>query len=153
MSRVADHLAVVLVTLWVGAMWTVGYLVAPTLFGMLADRATAGAVAGRLFSLVGWLGLGCASYLLLLVVMRQHGRAVRGALFWMVAVMLALTAVGQFGIQPLMAELKANALPAEVMDSALRDRFAAWHGVSSVLYLIQSLLGVGVAIGIRRVLR
>jgi hypothetical protein len=28
------------------------------------------------------------------------------------------------------------------MQSIVRDRFAAWHGVSSVLYLIQSLLGL-----------
>jgi hypothetical protein len=28
------------------------------------------------------------------------------------------------------------------MESALRDRFVAWHGVSSVVYLIQSLLGL-----------
>lgn len=153
MSRVADRLAVVLVTLWVGGMWTIGYLVAPTLFGTLADRAAAGLVAGRLFSLIGWLGLGCGSYVLLLIAVRQQGRSIRNVVFWMVAAMLLLIAVGQFGIQPLMAELKASALPADVMDSPLRDRFATWHGVSSVLYLLQSLLGLGVVLGIRRLLR
>jgi hypothetical protein len=34
----------------------------------------------------------------------------------------------------LMAQLKADALPREVMESVLRDRFATWHGVSSILY-------------------
>ncbi|MCH2219439.1 MAG: hypothetical protein MK097_03810 [Dechloromonas sp.] len=53
-----------------------------------------------------------------------------------------LTAASQFGIQPLMAQLKADALPREVMESVLRDRFAAWHGISSILYLVQSLLGL-----------
>ena len=38
MSRLAGHLAVLVATLWVGAMWAVGYIVAPTLFGMLGDR-------------------------------------------------------------------------------------------------------------------
>jgi hypothetical protein len=28
------------------------------------------------------------------------------------------------------------------MQSVVRDRFATWHGVSSVLYLVVSLLGV-----------
>jgi hypothetical protein len=28
------------------------------------------------------------------------------------------------------------------MESVFRDRFAAWHGVASVLYLIQSVLGI-----------
>jgi hypothetical protein len=28
------------------------------------------------------------------------------------------------------------------MESVLRNRFATWHGVSSILYLVQSLLGL-----------
>jgi hypothetical protein len=28
------------------------------------------------------------------------------------------------------------------MESVLRDRFMAWHGVASILYLIQSVLGL-----------
>ncbi|QDF96595.1 hypothetical protein CJ010_08645 [Azoarcus sp. DD4] len=153
MQRFADHVAMIVVTLWVGAMWTVGYVVAPTLFGMLSDRALAGNVAGRLFAIVGWLGIGSAAYLLALIAFREGRRRFREPLLWVTALMLLLTVVGQFGIQPLMAELKANALPADVMDTALRDRFAAWHGVSSVLYLIQSVLAIGLAIGVRRVLR
>ena len=60
--------------------------------------------------------------------------------------MAALTAASQFGIPPLMASLRQQALPSEVMQSIFRDRFAAWHGVSSVLYLIQCGLGVVLAI-------
>ena len=56
--------------------------------------------------------------------------------------MLALTAVSQFGLQPWLAQLKAQALPREVMESVLRDRFATWHGISSILYLLQSVLGL-----------
>jgi hypothetical protein len=56
--------------------------------------------------------------------------------------MALIVAASQFGIQPLMAQLKADALPREVMESVLRDRFATWHGVSSILYLMQSLLGL-----------
>ena len=41
-----------------------------------------------------------------------------------------------------MAQLKADALPRDVMESVMRDRFVAWHGISSILYLVQSLLGV-----------
>ncbi len=56
--------------------------------------------------------------------------------------MLLLTVAGQFGVQPILAQMKMDSLPREVMESALRDRFAAWHGVSSIVYLIQSLLGL-----------
>ena len=62
--------------------------------------------------------------------------------FWLLVLMLLLTAVSLFGVQPLLAQLKADALPREVMESVLRNRFAAWHGVSSILYLVQTLLGL-----------
>jgi predicted cobalt transporter CbtA len=153
MSRLGEHLLVVLVTLWVGAMWTVGYVVAPTLFGMIADRTLAGNVAGRLFTLVAWIGLASAVYVLVFQLLRQRWRALRGGLFWLVAGMALMTLASQFGIQPLMAQMKADAWPREVMDSVLRNRFATWHGVSSVLYLIQSVLGVVLVLGARRLLR
>lgn len=56
--------------------------------------------------------------------------------------MLALIFVGEFGVQPVLASLKAQALPREVMASVLRDRFDTWHGVASVLYVIESVLGI-----------
>ncbi|NOX26610.1 MAG: DUF4149 domain-containing protein, partial [Gammaproteobacteria bacterium] len=39
----------ILLTLWVGGTWTVGYIVAPVLFKFLeADRQLAGALAGEM---------------------------------------------------------------------------------------------------------
>jgi hypothetical protein len=99
-------------------------------------------VAGKLFALIGWVGLGSATYLIVFLVVRLGGGIFRSAAFWLVLLMALLTAVSQFGIQPLMAQLKVDALPREVMESVLRDRFAAWHGISSILYLVQSLLGL-----------
>ncbi len=142
MRRFADALDVVALTLWVGGLWAIGYLVAPTIFATLADRQLAGILAGKLFALIGWVGLCCAVYLLFSLLFRFGGRALRRGVFWLLLVMLALTAVSQFGVQPWLAQLKAEALPREVMESVLRDRFATWHGISSVLYLVQSLLGV-----------
>jgi hypothetical protein len=153
MSRLSEHLLVVLVTLWVGALWSVGYVVAPTLFGMIGDRTLAGNVAGRLFTLVAWIGLASAAYLLAFQLLRQRWRALRSGLFWVVVAMALMTLASQFGIQPLMAQMKADAWPREVMNSVLRDRFATWHGVSSVLYLVQSVLGIVLALGARRLLR
>ncbi len=142
MRSVADGLYAVALTLWVGAIWAIGYVVAPTLFSVLADRALAGTVAGKLFTLVAYIGIGCAVYLLLFRLLRFGGACFRHGIFWLVLIMLALTAVGEFGVQPLLASLKGRALPAEVMESIFRDRFLAWHGVASVLYLIVSVLGL-----------
>lgn len=153
MNRLAEHLALVLITFWIGAMWAVGYIVAPTLFSALTDRGLAGNLAGRMFSVVAWIGMGCAAYLLLFLALRLGWQVFRSGLFWIVLVLLSCTLASQFGIQPLMAELKASAWPREVMDSLMRDRFATWHGVSSVLYLFQSVLGAALVIGFRRALR
>jgi len=143
MRRLADALCTVALTLWVGGLWTMGYLVAPTLFRSLSsDRPLAGQLAGQLFELIAWVGLGCAAYLLVFSLVRLGTAALRRWNFWLLLLMLLLTAVGLFGLQPLLAQLKADALPREVMESMLRDRFAAWHGVSSILYLVQSLLGL-----------
>jgi len=140
--KLSEALYLLAITLWVGGLWAIGYLVAPVLFSSLADRQTAGMVAGKLFALIGWVGLGSATYLIVFLVVRLGGGIFRSAAFWLVLLMALLTAVSQFGIQPLMAQLKADALPREVMESVLRDRFAAWHGFSSILYLVQSLLGL-----------
>ena len=91
---------------------------------------------------MGWIGLACAVYLLLFVLLRGGTTALRRWNFWLLVLMLLLTAVSLFGVQPLLAQLKADALPREVMESVLRNRFAAWHGVSSILYLVQTLLGL-----------
>jgi len=153
LRRLSEALYFVAITLWVGGMWAIGYMVAPILFASLGDRQLAGLVAGKLFALIGWVGLGSAVYLLLFLVARCRGQAFRHAVFWLVLLMALAAAASQFGIQPLMAQLKADALPREVMESVLRDRFAAWHGISSILYLLQSGLGLWLVVWANRGLR
>lgn len=142
MIRLAEGLYSIAIAVWVGGMMAVGYLAAPVLFQYLADRTLAGNLAGEMFSVMAWVGLVCGGYLLVYLLARRGWRAFRGGVLWIVLAMLALVVAGHFGIQPIMAQLKADALPRQVMESALRDRFATWHGVSSGLYLIQSLLGL-----------
>jgi hypothetical protein len=142
MRFIADALQSIAVTLWVGGLWVIGLVVAPFLFHALADRAQAGSLAGHLFMTMAYMGLGCGAYLLLYRLAIFGSHALRQLLFWIVLLMLALDAAGQFGVQPIMAGLKQQALPKEVMESIFRDRFAAWHGVASVLYLVECALGL-----------
>jgi hypothetical protein len=133
-------LQAVAVTLWVGSLWTMGLLIAPMLFRILPDRVLAGAVAGRLFSVVAYLGFACAACLIVLVFAGSQREAKR-FLLWLVMAMAALTAIGEFGIQPILAELKEAANPLDVMQSELRGQFATWHGIASGLYLLNCGLG------------
>jgi membrane protease YdiL (CAAX protease family) len=150
MNRVADYLFAICITLWVGALWAVGFLTAPVLFHELADKTLAGNLAGKLFAIIAWLGIGSAAYALLYVLVREGARSLKTAVFWLIFLMLLLTLAGHFGVTPIIAQLKAEALPREVMESVLKDRFVAWHGVSSVLYLIQSVLGIALVTQIYR---
>ncbi|MGB7536175.1 MAG: DUF4149 domain-containing protein [Azonexus sp.] len=150
MRKLSEALWFIAITLWVGGLWVIGYIAAPVLFSSLGDRQLAGIIAGKLFSLIGWIGLGSAAYLLLFLLVRQGGQAFKSGVFWLVLSMGLLAAISQFGIQPLMAQLKADALPREVMASVLRDRFAAWHGISSILYLVQSVVGLWLVIWANR---
>ena len=153
MRKLSESLYFTAITLWVGGMWAIGYIAAPVLFSSLGDRQLAGIVAGKLFALIGWIGLGCAAYLLIFLLARWGSRFFKSAVFWLVLLMALMVAASQFGIQPLMAQLKSDALPREVMESVLRDRFATWHGVSSILYLMQSMLGLWLVVWSNRGLR
>jgi hypothetical protein len=130
MRRLADLLYHVALTLWVGGLWVTGLVVAPVLFASLGgNRPLAGQLAGRLFEVMGWLGLACASYLLLFVLLRRGSAAWRRWTLWLLLLMLLLTLVSLFGIQPLLAQLKADALPREVMESVSAEPFRrlAWR--------------------------
>ena len=144
MLRVTDSLYAIAITLWVGGLWAIGYVAAPTLFSQLG-ATVAGNIAGRLFTSMSWVGIGCAAYLMLYLITRRGLGAFKSVVFWTVLVMLLLTLAGHFGVQPIMERIKAEA-PRELMEGVIRDRFARWHGVSSVLYLIQSLLGLALVV-------
>ncbi len=139
------RLRLLLTTLWAGSLWTVGYVAAPTFFATLSDRTLAGTVAGHLFRVEAWLSIACGVLLLgLLGTARELPQ--RRTLLWLAAAMLACTLVGYFGIQPWMAALKAAAGPDGVMEGATRARFGMLHGVASVIYLVQSVLAVGLVL-------
>ncbi len=141
MRRFADASCTLALTLWVGALWAIGYIAAPVLFSSLDDRVLAGMLAGKLFSVVGWLGLGCGAWLLLVTLARQGAAAMKRLFFWLLVLMLLLAAAQLFGLQPLIAQLRSQSVPRELAEAATRSRFATWHGVASVLYLVQSVIG------------
>jgi hypothetical protein len=141
MKKISDSLALLAVTAWVGSLWGIGYVAVPVLFQTLPDRMLAGLLAGKMFALVAYIGIASACYLLAYHLNASGRTAFKQTIFRVIVVMLLLTMIGQFGIQPVMTDLKAQALPADVMHSAFADQFRMLHGVSSILYLLQSLLG------------
>jgi hypothetical protein len=122
----------ILLTLWVGSLWVVGFIVAPVLFTELNDRALAGSTAGTLFTITSYIGLASGGVLLLL------NAVVRKRINWRALAllgMLSLIVIGQFVITPMVADLRLQGLT----DT---PRFGQLHGVASVLFLLTSVLGL-----------
>ena len=127
-------------------MWMLGYVVVPVLFKMLPDRQLTGLVAGQLFTLLAYIGIACALYLLIYQLQQSGCMVLRHSTFRVTVAMLLLVLIGQFILMPILADLKVQALPLDVMHSTLAPQFKTWHAVSSILYLIQSLLGIALVL-------
>jgi len=138
--RIGEEL---LQTFWVGALWTVGYFVAPVLFDQL-DTATAGQVAGELFRLVTWLSMICGSLLLLGAARGGSNRGAAGLRCLLIASIMVLLASSEWLLRP---RMQAARLP----DGTPGEDFAMLHGISAGLYLAASMAGLLlVATGVRR---
>lgn len=133
-----------LTVVWVGSLLTIGYAVAPVLFASL-DRISAGAVAAQLFQIQGIIGVVCGVLLLGLAnLLVRRGFAAYRRLRWLIAGMLVCVLVGYFALQPFMNAMRVAALEAgsDVGHSVYAARFGILHGVSSLFYLIESVLAL-----------
>lgn len=143
-SSVPHRVFRLLTVVWVGSLLTIGYAVAPVLFTAL-DRISAGAVAAQLFRIEGVLGVICGVLLLVLAngLIRRGNDAYR-RLRWLIAGMLVCVLLGYFALQPFMNAIRVAALEAgtDVAHSPDATRFGVLHGVSSLFYLIESLLAI-----------
>jgi hypothetical protein len=140
-----QRLFVLIAGVWVGSLFTVGYLVVPTIFNSLQDRQVAGMIAGSIFQVEAYLSVAVCLGLLVfanLLVKRkvEHYRGIR----WVILALLLISALTCFGIIPYMDALRQEALllGIPVMASPSASLFGRLHGISSGLFLIQSLLGL-----------
>ena len=147
-SAILQAVERVLLTLWVGGLWVVGLVVAPVLFRHY-ERMVAGEIAGRLFAAMSFLGMLCGVLLLAFAVMRTRQRVWRDWRAVALVLMLAITAIGEFGLAARMRELKELiSLPPGA--PAVATEFGRLHGIASLLFLANSALGLVLVIfGIR----
>lgn len=136
--------------LWVGSLWTIGYVVAPTLFATLADRALAGTIAGNVFRVEAWVSLACA-FILVMIQLRQPSgmRAGRFSSLQLILAMAACTLIGYFGLQPLMSAMREAAAASGGVAADARRNFGILHGAASGIFVVQSLLGVALIFKLR----
>jgi hypothetical protein len=140
-----QRLFMLIAGVWVGSLFTVGYLVVPTIFTTLQDRQVAGMIAAAIFQVEAYLSvavcLGLLTFANLLIKRKvDHYRNIR----WIILVLLLCSLLTCFGLIPYMDALRQEALllGVPVMASPSASLFGRLHGISSGLFLIQSLLGL-----------
>ncbi len=129
-----------LLTLWVGGVWIVGYLAIPMAFALLGDIKLAGDYADELLSVVNMLGLACGSVLLVTKIGLHGKQAIRAWRFWVLALMFALTLIFICYLQPEIVLAKQRNSVTGL------DTFTTLHTVSERVYLAISLLGVALVV-------
>ena len=140
-GRMLPNLRLLLAALWAGSIWGVSYLAAPSAFAVL-DSTQAGSVVGTMLTREAWLAIVLALLLWVLVARSADLDTRRKRwLNWTVAGMLVCSLIVYLGLQPVMAAIREAAGPAGVRASPQWGTFMALHGVSQLLYLIESVLG------------
>ena len=141
-----------LATVWAGSLWAIGYIVAPILFSTVGDKALAGTIAGNLFQAEAWLSLVCGLLLIFLCNSTVYKLSIKEHRFVLLLIigMLTCTLTGYFALHPYLLDLRVlmhGAVGADLI--AVKSKFGLLHGLSSVIYLLESLLAVALILKIR----
>ena len=141
----AQRLFILIAGVWVGSILAVGYLVAPVIFSTMTDRQVAGMVAGSVFKAQAYLSIiVCIALMVLANLLVTRGLNQYKAIRLLLLGMLICTAAASFILIPWLDALRDQALleGMPVMLSPSADLFRILHGASSILFLIQSGLGI-----------
>lgn len=141
----AQRLFILIAGLWVGSLLTVGYLVAPAIFSTMTDRQAAGMVAGSIFRLEAYLSLiVCIGLMVLANLLVNRGLNQFRFIRWLLLAMLLCSIAAAFIFIPWMNALRDDALlqGMPVMLSPSATLFGRLHGASSILFMLQSFLGI-----------
>lgn len=142
MSRVAEALHALAVTLWAGSLWTIGLLVLPVLIATPVAHDALLAAQGRLLTVGAVLALGCGAYLLLFRLVRFRGQALRQSFFWIALVLLLLVLARHYFPGDLLHALRGQDVAHRMLSMALRERVATWFGLPSAIYLLECVLAL-----------
>lgn len=127
----------VLLAAWFGAYLMAGYGVAPLLFQNL-PKMQAGLLAGVLFDAVNYAGMAVALMVRFGSRPDGYGQAPKGRRLSLI--LFGLLAFSQFMITPVIKALRSG--NTHWLSDMLGGSFAAWHGTSSAIYMLVSLLAV-----------
>jgi len=140
----------ILLALILGLLVVSGYVVAPILFAKAGSAHEAGRLAGEIFHVVNngviILAIAVAAFW-----MRMEGISRKA--WGLLVVLAALAAINEYGVSPIIAELKLAAGPIDQLAEGdpLRAKFGMWHGVSAAIHLLSSVIAAALLLsGVHR---
>lgn len=132
-----------LLTLWVGSLCAIGYIAVPVAFATLDNVTLAGHYAGKLFSIVNMLGLGCGTVLLISKLISFGVSTLSQWRSLVLILMIISTAILSFYLQPEIAVIKQLMATG---NKTVLERFDFFHILSENLYLFTTLLGLALVV-------
>tara|TARA_B110001469_G_C9645039_1_gene325668 strand:- start:1722 stop:2165 length:444 start_codon:yes stop_codon:yes gene_type:complete len=147
MSIFFEKISIVLVSLWVGGLWTM-LMVTTVLFNKMPNYI-ASSLALDMHLFINLFGV-ISSLILLFIGFKSTGAAyLKSSIFWMIIILLVIIFISYFGINPLIENLKVNDLPKELMEGFFAERFDNWYGIASIAYLIECIIGIFLLLKVR----
>lgn len=144
------RLRILVATAWAGSLWTTAAYAA-MLFATANsqfDRASAGMLAGLMFSAEAYITMGCAGLLaVLLFLSKDRTDAQKRNLLAFILAGVVCTLTVQFGLRPMMEALRAaNPGP---LSADMRTQFGLLHAGASLFYFIECILAAVVVVRAR----
>lgn len=145
MSTILRSVEFLCLSLWVGGVVFLSFVVAPGAFSILPGRDIAGTLVSYALGRLHVMGLVCGVVFLLARLVRLRGLAGFAApVVLAVILMIALTAVSQFAVSPRMARLRTEMGSVEktAPQNPLRVQFDRLHRRSVALETCVLLAGI-----------
>ncbi len=128
-----------LLALMFGLLVVSGYVVAPILFAKAGSSHEAGRLAGEIFHVVNH---GVILIAVAVVAFWFRMKPVSRLNWGLLLVLASLATINEYGVSPIIAELKLAAGPIDALaeNDPMRKAFGMWHGVSAVIHLLATVV-------------
>jgi hypothetical protein len=134
-----NGLRTVIITLWIGSLWTIAMVVMPNLFNALEFKQ-ASYLVQRIALPISYIGFACASFVLIDLLLCYGLYQTRRASFWLATSVLLCNLIQYFLVNPIIHNLKKTMTLQPT--GLLSGGFETWHAISMGLFLAQCVLGL-----------
>jgi len=124
-------------------------MVTTILFNKIPSSYIAGAIANDMFAFMNLFGMFSSGFLLIFGFRKENLSFIRTITFWLLIIMLSITIISYFGINPILENFRDNSISKEIIESVFVNRYSTWHGIASTAFLIECFLGIFLILKIR----